>query len=150
MSDPFKSLRRTIMVFLALLFLQFEFGITVIMSDPPHLSPFNFSASAFRGALDQAAGVATIHALMGGLLLVLSIVNLIMALRSGLRSVKILGVLSFIGIVVAAGGGFFFVLSGFQNDNASHAMATNFILSFAFVFLELYYIKPDRKARPGN
>jgi hypothetical protein len=55
--------------------------------------------------------------------------------------------MSFIGIAVAAGGGLFFVLSGFQNDHASHAMATNFILSFVFLFLELYTMKPDSKAK---
>ncbi len=39
-------------------------------------------------------------------------------------------------------GGLSFVLSGFQNDGSSHNMATNFLLSFAFYFLELYVLKP--------
>jgi Ni,Fe-hydrogenase I cytochrome b subunit len=119
----------------------------MIISDPPSISPFNFSVETFRWAPGQVAGVATLHALLGGLLVVLSIVNLVMALRSSIRSVQVFGFLSLLSIVVAAGGGFFFVISVFQNDNASHAMATNFILSFAFLFLELYNLEPDSKAR---
>ena len=130
-----------VVAILVLLLIQYELGMTVIMSDTPSISPFNFSVEAFRGALDQVGGVAYLQAIMGGLLIVASIVNLVMALNSGIRSVQVFGVLSFLGIVVAAGGGLFFVLSGFQNDHASHAMATNFILSFAFLFLELYNMK---------
>jgi hypothetical protein len=132
---------------LVMLLIQYELGIAVIMSDPPSTTPFNFSIAAFRGALTQVGGVGYLHALMGGILLAVSVANLAMALRSGLRSVQVFGVLSFISIVVAAGGGFIFVLSGFQNDNASHAMATNFILSFAFLFLELYNMKLESKAK---
>ncbi len=73
--------------------------------------------------------------------MIIGVINLILALGTKVRSVQILGVLNFIFLVVAAGGGFFFVLSGFQNDHASHAMATNFLLSFAFSFIELYYIR---------
>jgi hypothetical protein len=130
-------------IILVMLLVQYELGVTVIMSDPPAISPFSFSVTAFRAALDQVGGVAYLHALMGVLLLVVAVVNLVMALRSGLRSVQVFGVLSFLGIAIAAGGGFFFVLSGFQDDHASHAMATNFILSFAFLFLELYNMRPN-------
>ena len=47
-------------------------------------------------------------------------------------------------MIFAAGGGLFFVLSGFQSDNASHTMATNFLLCFVLLFLELYSIKPEK------
>jgi hypothetical protein len=147
MSDQFKSLRIMVIVILVMLLFEYELGITVMMSNPPSIPPFNFSEETFRGALEQAAGVAPLHALLGGLLVVLSIVNLVMALRSSIRSVQVFGFLSLLSIVIAAGGGYFFVVSGFQNDNASHAMATNFILSFAFLFLELYNMKPESKAR---
>ncbi len=77
----------------------------------------------------------------------MNMIILVMALRSGLRSVQGFGVLSFLGIAIAAGGGFLFVLSGFQDDHASHAMATNFILSFAFLFLELYNMRPNPRVK---
>ena len=134
-------------IILVMLLVQYELGVTVIMSDPPAISSFSFSVAAFRAALDQVGGVAYLHALMGGLLLVVAVVNLVMALRSGLRSVQVFGVLSFLGIAIAAAGGFLFVLSGFQDDHASHAMATNFILSFAFLFLELYNMRPNSRAK---
>jgi hypothetical protein len=75
------------MFILVLLLVQYEPGMTVIMSDPPPIPSFNFSAVAFQEALDQVGGVATLHALMGGFLLAVSLLNLAMALRSGLRSI---------------------------------------------------------------
>jgi heme A synthase len=143
MPDRSKSLRRVVMSMLVLFLVQYELGITVIMSNPPSISPIPLSDAAFRAALDQVGGVLYLHSIMGVLLVVISIVNLVMALQSGKRSVQVFGSLSFLGIAIAAGGGLFFVLSGFQNDHASHAMATNFLLSFAFLFLEFYYMKPE-------
>jgi uncharacterized membrane protein len=72
----------------------------------------------------------------------ISVLNLILALRTKIRKVQIFGVLSFLTLLIAAGGGLIFVLSGFQNDNASHAMATNFLLSFIFSFIVFYYARP--------
>ncbi len=136
-----KPLRITAVIMLVLLFLQYEFGMATIMANPPSIPPFSFSNAAFQNALDQVGIVALIHAGLGGWLVIFSVANLILALRTKIRSVQIFGVLSFLTIVIAAGGGLFFVLSGFQNDHASHTMATNFLLSFTFFFLELYYAK---------
>lgn len=145
MSPNLKPVRITAMVMLALLFLQYELGMTTIMSDPASIPPFDFSITAFRSALDHAGIVALIHAGFGVWLVIFAIVNLVLALRTKIRSVQIVGVLSFIAVLLAAHGGWRFVLSGFQDDHASHEMATNFILSFAFFFLELYYTKPPAK-----
>ena len=141
-SNQLKSVRISAVVMLVLLFLQYEFGMATIMSDIASIPSFDFSITAFRSALDHAGVVALIHAGLGGWLVIFSVVNLILALRTKIRRVQIFGVLSFLTIMIAAGGGLFFVLSGFQNDHASHAMATNFLLSFTFFFLELYYAKP--------
>ncbi len=146
-SNQLKPLQITAVVMLVLLFLQYEFGIATIMANPPSIPSFNFSFEAFRAALDQVGVVVLLHAGLGGWLVIFSVINLILALRTKTRSVQILGVLSFLSVVFAAGGGLFFVLSGFQDDHASHAMATNFILSVAFFFLELYAIKPDSKSK---
>ncbi len=141
MSNQLKRLWIMTIVMIVLLFLQYELGITTIMSDIPSVSPFPFSVAAFRGALEHAGAVAAAHADFGGLLVIVALINLTLALVTKVRSVQILGVLNFIFILVAAGGGLFFVLSGFQNDHASHAMATNFLLSFTFSFIELYSIR---------
>ncbi len=144
-THPLKPLRIWVIVILVLLAIQYEFGMAINIANPPSISPFGFSFAAFRSALDQVGIVALLHASLGGWLVIFSVINLILALRTNIRSVQIFGVLSFLSTLFAAGGGLFFVLSGFQDDHASHAMATNFILSFALFFLELYAIKPESK-----
>ena len=140
-SSPLKHLRVITLVMIVSLFLQYELGIATIIANPASIPPFGFSIISFRNALEQVGGVALLHAGFGGWLGIVSVVNLVLALRTKIRKVQIFGILSFLSIVIAAGGGLFFVLSGFQNDNASHAMATNFILSFTFSFIELYYTR---------
>ena len=150
-AKPLKALRIFVIVILVLMALQYEFGMAVNIANPPSISPFSFSIPQISDALHQAGDVALIHAILGAWLVILSIPSLILSLRSGLRSAQVLGVLSFLTVVFAAGGGLFFVLSGFQDDHASHTMATNFLLSFAFFFLELYAIKPAKvNGRPAR
>ena len=144
LTSPLKSLRVLVIVILVLLVVQYEFGMAVNIANPPSIAPFGFSIPKISDALHQAGSVALIHAILGAWLVILSAITLILSFRSKIRSVQIYGALSFLTIVFAAGGGLFFVLSGFQNANASHTMATNFILSFALFFLELYAIKPEK------
>ena len=136
-----KVLQITARVVLVLLVVQYELGIAVIMSDPPAIPPVGFSVSNILYALNTVGRVSVPHAVLGGLLIFASVINLILSLGSKIRSVQIVGTIGFVNIITAAGGGLVFVLSGFQNDNASHAMATNFILAFTFYFLELYFLK---------
>ena len=141
-SNQLKYLRITTVVMIVSLFWQYELGIATIMANPASIPPFSFSITAFWTALEQVGGVALQHAGFGSWLVIISVINLTFALKTKIKKVQIFGVLSFLSIVIAAGGGLFFVLSGFQNDNASHAMATNFILSYTFSFIELYYARP--------
>ncbi|HEY5157462.1 MAG TPA: hypothetical protein VII93_05805 [Anaerolineales bacterium] len=141
-SSPLRHLRIMTLVMIVSLFLQYELGIATIIANPASIPPFKFSIMTFRSALEQVGGVALLHAGLGVWLVIISVINLILALRTKIRKVQIFSILSYLSIVIAAGGGLFFVLSGFQNDNASHAMATNFILSFTFSFIELYYARP--------
>jgi hypothetical protein len=60
--------------------------------------------------------------------------------------VQVFGSLAFLATLLAAATGLLFVLSGFQNNGDTHGMATNFLLSFTFYFLELYFLKPAPKA----
>ena len=67
-----------------------------------------------------------------------------LSLRSGLRSLQAFGSLAFLTILLADLTGLLYTLSGFQNNGDTHGMATNFLLSFTFYFLELYILKPVR------
>jgi hypothetical protein len=131
-----------VIVLLALLGLQYEFGMAVNIANPPSLPAFGLSLNAVSNALHQAGVVAVIHASLGIWLVVFSVINLILSLRSGLRSVQVFGSLAFLATLLAAITGLLFTLSGFQNDGDSHGMATNFLLSFTFYFLELSFLKP--------
>ena len=143
-----RVLRIMVIVLLALLGLQYEFGMAVNIANPPSLPPIGFSLNALSGALQQAGVVAVIHASLGVWLVIFSVINLIFCLRSGLRSVQVFGSLAFLATLLAAITGLLFSLSGFQNDGDSHGMATNFLLSFTFYFLELYFLKPVRVEHP--
>ena len=143
-SNSLKPIRALLIAILILLFLQYELGIAVNFTNPSSISPFTFSVAGFSNALNGIGSIALIHAILGGILFLLALINMVMALRSKVRSAQVYGVLSFLTMIFAAGGGYFFVLSGFQSDNASHTMATNFLLSFVLLFLELYAIKPGK------
>ena len=138
--------RISVMVILALLALQFELGMAVNVSKQPSLPPFGFSLGAFSDALNQVGGVAVVHASLGVWLVIFTLAGLIFALRSGVRSVQVFGSLAFLVTCLAATTGLLYVLSGFQNDGISEGMATNFLLSFTFNFLELYFLKPVQKS----
>jgi hypothetical protein len=139
------TLRVIVIVMLALLGLQYEFGMAVNLSTQPSLAPFGLSLNAVTNALSQIGAVAVLHAGLGSGLIVFALINLILSLRSGLRSLQVFGSLAFLTILLAALTGLLFTLSGFQNDGFSHGMATNFLLSFTFYFLELYFLKPAAK-----
>jgi hypothetical protein len=145
-SHQFKSLRVLIVITLILLTIQYELGMDVNLSPTlPELAPFGFSLLKISNALHLAGPVALTHAVLGGLLTFMSILTLVLSLRSKFRSVQILGSLSFLTMLGAITGGVLFTLSGFQEDHYSLAMASNFILTFIFYFLELYFMKSDSK-----
>ena len=148
-SNRVKTLRVAVIVILVLLGLQYELGISFIMADPANIPPFAFSVQAVSEALRGVGPVALVHASMGGLLLLLSLITMALSLLSRVRGAQIWGTLAFLSILSAAYGGLGFVLSGFQNDNSSHNMASNLLLSFTFYFLELYVLKPVKGIASG-
>ena len=142
--NQFERLRVMVVIMLILLTIQYELGMVINLSpNLPELHPFGFSLLAISEALHLAGPVALAHAVLGSLLTLISILTLILSLRSKTRSVQILGSLGFLTMLVAMVGGVLFTLSGFQEDHYSLAMASNFILTFIFYFLELYFMKPD-------
>jgi hypothetical protein len=146
-TNQIKWLRVAVITLIVLLAVQFEFGMAVNLSNLPSLAPFGFSFPTILSALNQAGAVAVVHAILGTVLTILSLVTLIMALASKIRSVQIFGGLGFLAMALAEINGVIFVLSGFQNDNYSHGMATMFILTFGFYFLELYFLKSVAKTQ---
>ncbi len=141
--------RITVMVILALLALQFELGMAVNVAKQPSLPPFGFSLGGVSDALNQVGVVAVMHASLGTFLVLFSLVNFILALRSRVRSVQAFGSLALLATSLATITGLLYTMSGFQNDGYSQGMATNFLLSFTFNFLELYFLKPAPKSLPG-
>jgi hypothetical protein len=140
-----KGLRIMVMVLLALLGLQYEFGMAVNIANPPSLPPSGLSISGVSNALNRVGAVAVIHASLGSGLVLFSLVALILSLRSGVRSVQVFGSLTFLTVLLAAITGLLYTMSGFQNNGDTHGMATNFLLSFSFYFLELYFLKAAPK-----
>ncbi len=144
-----KVVRISALVLLALLLIQFEFGMAVNISNPPSLSAFNISNNdAFNAALKAAGGLAEAHAILGFMIWLIALANSVLCLRTGIRSAQVFGILTLLGVTLAGIGGAMFVSSGFNNDSASHSMATNFVLSYSFAFLEFYALKghSDREA----
>jgi len=144
-----KRLQVAIITVLVLLAIQYEFGMTANLLNLPSLSPFGFSFPNIVGALNQAGFVTVIHAALGTVLTILALITLVLALVSKIRSVQVFGVLGFLSMALAEICGVLFVLSGFQDNNYSHGMATNFILTFGFYFIELYFLKPTSKTKAG-
>jgi hypothetical protein len=143
-----KVLQVAVITVLVLLTIQYEFGMAANLSNLPSLSPFGFSFSKLVSALNQAGFVTVIHAALGTVLTILALITLVLALVSKIRSVKVFGALAFLSMALAETCGVLFVLSGFQNNNYSHGMATNFILTFGFYFIELYFLKPAPRQKP--
>lgn len=146
-ANRLKTLRVLVIVLLILLGIQFEFGMAVNLANPPSIAPFPFSLLALSDAINGAGPAVSLHAGLGGLLAILSMVVLVISLRSKLGQVRIFGSLGLIAILLAGTSGMLFVLSGFQNDHYSHGMASNFLLAFTFYFVELYFLKPDSRPR---
>ena len=145
-----KALRFSTIVLLVLLFLQYEFGMASNLSTLPTLPPIPNTLAGYstglNTALAQAGVVTNIHAGLGSLLALAAIFVLVLCLRSGQRRVQVFGVLAFLTTVLAATTGTLFVMSGFQNDNLSHGMATNFLLAYTGYFLVLYCLKSAQPA----
>ena len=133
-----RALKVVSIALLALLAIQFELGMTVNLSPSLQNTPaFSFSLPAVWGALSKVGAAATTHAVVGSLLVILTLGAFLLALLTRLPSIVVFGVLGFLTAAVAAATGVLFTLSGFQADGLSHGMATNFLATFSFQFIEL-------------
>ena len=144
-TDTFRLLRINLIALIVLLALQFELGMAVNLSDLHTAPAFGFSVSAVWSALARVGGDAVTHAVLGTLMAIGVIFTMIRSLGSGIRRVQVVGVLLFLAMALATLNGYLFVLSGYENDGYSHGMATGFILSILFCFLELYFVRTAPK-----
>lgn len=141
-ASQLKRLRVLVMILLALLFVQYAFGLEVSFANPPSLPAFSLSdGNAFNAALNAVGTIAQVHAILGFFVWLVALLNLVLSLRAPIRSVPLFGTLTFVGITLAGVGGTLFVASGFNNDGASRAMAGLFLLSYTFAFLQLYFLR---------
>lgn len=146
-TNQIKFLRGMVVIMLAVLVIQYELGMVVNLSpDLPKLPAPGLSLSNLSDALHLAGSTAQAHAALGSFLTLLSVLTLVLSLRSKNRSVKTFGSLGFLTILLAMTGGVLFTVSGFQEDHYSLAMASNFILAVVFYFLELYFLKSGSQA----
>ncbi len=141
-ANQLKVVRISDMVLLALLVVQYFFGMLVNFSDPPSLAAFRVGDSnALIIALRAAGGLAPEHAVLGLVIWVIALVNLVLCLRTGIRSVQVLGCLAFLAVSLAGIGGTLFITSGFNNATGTKMMAGNFLFSYTFAFSEQYFLK---------
>lgn len=149
-ADHFRRVQRSVIVLLPLLFVQYLLGMLVNFANPPSLPAFSLSdSSAFNAALGTVGLLAQTHAVLGFLIWLVGLVNLVLSLRSGVRRVQVFGFLAFLSLTLAGLGGTFFVASGFNNDDYSSMMAGNFLFSYSFLFLELYFLKGSQHPEPA-
>ncbi len=150
-SSLLRWLRALVILFLVVLAFQFELGMAINLGPIlPNLSAFGFSIPRILQALQQIGAIGPLHAGVGVFLLLLALLNLILALASKARGVIVFGVLGFLSTILEMVSGILFTLSGFQNDGYSHGMATNFLLSFIFFFIELYLLKPVPRSKQAG
>ncbi len=141
-AKPLKGVRISNMVLLALLVVQYFFGMLVNFSDPPSLAAFRvIDSSALTAALKAAGGLAPEHAVLGFVIWVVALLNVVLSLRTGVRRVQVFGCLALLAVTLAGIGGTLFITSGFNNATGTKVMAGNFLFSYSFAFFELYSLK---------
>jgi hypothetical protein len=101
----------------------------------------NPSASGLVEALQKAGQIPVYHAFEGFLLVALSLVVLILSLRTKAKSLQVSSILGLAAVASAAVGGTLVVLSGFQDNGNSAQMGGSFIGAYAIYFIELYFTK---------
>lgn len=130
-------MRNHIVIFLALILIQFWLGMTINLE-------LNLSASNYSG---QSALLFYVihyplilaHMLVGIAILAVSVSFMIFSFQSSLRSLIITGIIGFAGIVGAFYNGIMFLLSGGYFGN-SIGMAMSAVSAIVAYSVSLYYV----------
>lgn len=143
------ALRGIVAVVLFLLFAQFLLGMWLNLFAAFPTAPS--SASSMLGAMGSMMGLGfsggvpalMIHMMTGFLLLVLSVVVVALAAASSPRRswVVALSGLGFVSVLAAGIAGLDFMVSSFQDNFYSYAMAISFVSAFSSYFLMLSFTR---------
>jgi heme A synthase len=139
-----RKYRILLVVTLVILSLQAWTGDTVNIFYAPSsgVTPPPYSISGFFSAVQSIGSLLIWHALEGILLLILAVALFALSfVWSKSRGVRIASGLGLFFVVLAAIGGFDFVMGGFANGGDSAQMSTGFLGSYALYFIALYYAR---------
>jgi hypothetical protein len=134
-----KTLRNFLGLVLGLLYLQYELGMETNLSNPPALSPIQFSVPKIFQYLAVVGPQAVLHASNGLLVFAVSLSIVYLSLRTNIRSIQIFGCAAPAALIFTMFSGLVFVLSGFQNGG-TFGMAHGFIAVFTIYAVELYFV----------
>jgi hypothetical protein len=144
-------LRGIVVAQLALLAIQFEFGENLSIAGAfPSVPPAGFAAGAFATYVVAGAASLVIHTVLGFVIFGDAVLAFALSWLVRVRWLPVvIGVE--LALVISAGfGGFFFVLSGFNDNNSSYQMSTGFLVVFVFAFLSLYLMKGPFQRPSGD
>ena len=144
---PRRTLRILVWLNLALLLLLLIFGLAFDSTQATRLAPSGFSTTV--AAIGRTGASGFIHMSLGLLVGLFALVNLVVALRSGLRRVQIFGSLAFLAILAAGIVGLFFVFTGFQDTGLILGLVPLFLLSVIAYLLELFSLKVSPQPQTG-
>ena len=136
-----KALKISIVVALVLLSVQGWSGDYNNLFAVFPVGPVHLSLNGLISALEGAGVLEVFHAVLGILLLAVSVLIVILSLRTGVKSLSIPSILGLAAMASAVAGGLLFVFSGFTNNGFSSQMGGSFIGAYAFFFIELYFTR---------
>jgi heme A synthase len=137
-----RKFRILLVVLLAILTLQSWSGDTVNIFYAPSsgIAPPPYSFSGFFSAVEGISLLLVWHVVEGISLAILAVAVFVLSfVWSKSKGVRITSGLGLFFVVLAAVGGFDFVMGGFANGGDSAQMATGFLGAFISYFLALYY-----------
>ncbi len=137
-----KTTKRIVLLILVLLIIQFYLGMfeNLLVSVPSNALPVNTTLSeALTYSLLDGGLVLTLHVVDAFLLIVVSFVLMISMLRNELWN-KILSILGFVFILIAAINGIRFVMSNFSINGISYGMAGAFMGAMIVYIISIYRI----------
>jgi heme A synthase len=140
--DAAKSARRVTAAILALLVIEFYLGMfeNLFVSIPSNALPPNSGVgAALIYSLLKGGPVLALHVIAAFLLVLASFVLMILMFRQKLWN-KVLGILGFVFILVAAISGILFVLSNSSISLISYTMAGAFMAALALYAILIYRI----------
>lgn len=142
-ADPLRPLKIMTILNLVLLSVQAWTGDAVNLFASFPSGTIGGVGQLFPALLSAGPGpLALWHGIEGLLVVLLSVGIAVSAFRrTKSRSIRIVSILGLVSVVVAALGGYLFVLSGFLNNGNSAQMGGSFLGAYAMNFLVLYYSK---------